>query len=232
MKKYKASIDSLYHGSAVDGKGLRCVVFFNGCNLRCGFCHNPETLYVPGKEMELEELVARLLRYKPYIRKGGVTLSGGEPFLQAEFCKALMARLKEEELGVCIETNGYITDPEMIALAESILLDVKNQDQPIAPQLAGFLQTCTQVGTPVCLTNVLVPGCNDDAEHLRALYRLRQSSPCVQALKFLPFRKLCVHKYEELGREYPYEQFAEASAEDIWQAKALLEQIARQGEQI
>ena len=68
MKKCEACIDSLYHGSAVDGRGLRSVVFFNGCNLRCGFCQNPETLYTKGRRIELDELVNRLVRYKPYVR--------------------------------------------------------------------------------------------------------------------------------------------------------------------
>ncbi len=222
MREYKAYIDSLYHGSALDGKGLRSVVFFSGCNLRCGFCHNPETLYIRGKEITLEELVSRLIRYAPYIRKGGVTLSGGEPFLQAEFCKALIQRLKEYRLNVCIETNGYLLDRDMIGLTDSIILDVKNQEQPIANCLYAFLDACEQLKTPVYLTNVLIPGCNDDVEHLRALDSFRCSCSCVKGLKFLPFRKLCIQKYEKLGISYPYIHYREALPEDIRQAQSLI----------
>lgn len=71
------SIDSVYCGSGVDGKGLRCVVFFSGCNLRCPFCHNPETLFKGGEQIRAGELAERLMKYKPYFRRGGVTLSGG-----------------------------------------------------------------------------------------------------------------------------------------------------------
>ena len=106
MEKCKARIDSIYNGSAVDGKGLRCVIFFTGCNMRCGFCHNPETWTEKGNEITLSELVARIKRYKSYIKNGGVTLSGGEPFLQADFCKELIKALHQESISVIIETNG------------------------------------------------------------------------------------------------------------------------------
>ena len=82
-------IDSVYCGSGVDGKGLRCVVFFAGCNLRCPFCHNPETLFKRGTMSDIDALLERLKRYRGYFRRGGVTLSGGEPFLQKDFCLAL-----------------------------------------------------------------------------------------------------------------------------------------------
>ena len=93
MTECSAKIDSMYHGSCVDGEGLRSVIFFSGCNFRCPFCHNPETLYSFGKEVSLTEVVSTLLRYKNYIKKGGVTLSGGEPFLQADFCIKLVKKL-------------------------------------------------------------------------------------------------------------------------------------------
>ena len=93
MKKCKGFIDSIYSGSAVDGKGLRVVVFFAGCNLRCPFCHNPETLFQKGQETDVDTLVKRIKRYSAYIKRGGVTLSGGEPFLQRDFALNLIQTL-------------------------------------------------------------------------------------------------------------------------------------------
>ena len=123
---YKARIDSVYNGSAVDGKGLRCVVFFTGCNMRCGFCHNPETWTEKGNEIELTELVRKIKRYKNYIQNGGVTLSGGEPFLQAEFCTALVNALHVEGISSIVETNGLIADEDLINACDGIRLDLKN----------------------------------------------------------------------------------------------------------
>ena len=128
MTECKAYIDSMYHGSCVDGDGLRSVIFFSGCNLRCPFCHNPETLYKKGKETSLEETLHTILRYKNYIKKGGVTLSGGEPFLQADFCIQLVKALKNYGIKVIAETNGTIFNEELISLLDGIRLDVKNQD--------------------------------------------------------------------------------------------------------
>ena len=111
-------IDSVYCGSGVDGQGLRCVVFFSGCNLRCPFCHNPETLFKAGETTEADALLQKLKRYKPYFRRGGVTLSGGEPFLQADFFLELAGKLRAAGIRVCAETNGHICDERLIAACD------------------------------------------------------------------------------------------------------------------
>lgn len=223
MEKCKAKIDSLYNGSAVDGKGLRCVVFFTGCNMRCGFCHNPETWTEKGIEISLSELVARIKRYKSYIKNGGVTLSGGEPFLQAKFCIELVKELHKENIGVIIETNGLIVDKELIELCDGIRLDIKNQDAPIDGRVFEFLKYCQSCDKFVTMTNVLVPCLNDTQQKLSVLKTLKQEFSCIKELKFLAFRKLCESKYQRLNLPFPYEKYREGSREDLQKAYEFLE---------
>ncbi len=223
MEKCKARIDSLYNGSAVDGKGLRCVVFFTGCNMRCGFCHNPETWTEKGIEISLSELVARIKRYKSYIKNGGVTLSGGEPFLQAKFCIELVKELHKENIGVIIETNGLIVDKELIELCDGIRLDIKNQDAPIDGRVFEFLKYCQSCDKFVTMTNVLVPCLNDTQQKLSVLKTLKQEFSCIKELKFLAFRKLCESKYQRLNMPFPYEKYREGSREDLQKAYEFLE---------
>lgn len=220
-------IDSVYCGSGVDGKGLRCVVFFAGCNLRCPFCHNPETLFRQGETVEADALVARLERYKPYFKRGGVTLSGGELFLQKEFALALARKLTERGVHVLFETNGHICDEELIAAGE-IVCDVKNQETDDLSTYAKFFGACVRQGKVPQVTNVLVPGKNDSAEKLRALARLVKEYFPLGKIKFLPFRKLCGDKYKELGVPFPYAAVCEAEEEDIERAYTVVNDAFRQ----
>lgn len=220
-------IDSVYCGSGVDGKGLRCVVFFAGCNLRCPFCHNPETLFRQGETVEADALVARLERYKPYFKRGGVTLSGGEPFLQKEFALALARKLTERGVHVLFETNGHICDEELIAAGE-IVCDVKNQETDDLSTYAKFFGACVRQGKVPQVTNVLVPGKNDSAEKLCALARLVKEYFPLGKIKFLPFRKLCGDKYKELGVPFLYASVREAEEEDIERAFTVVNDIFRQ----
>ncbi len=222
MEKCKARIDSLYNGSAVDGKGLRCVVFFTGCNMRCGFCHNPETWTEKGIEITLSELVSRIKRYKSYIKNGGVTLSGGEPFLQACFCKQLIAALHQENISVVIETNGLICDAELIAACDGIRLDIKNQEQEINPKVFEFLDICQEKDKFVTMTNVLVPTLNDAEERLQTLKGIKDKYSCIKEVKFLAFRKLCESKYDRLNKPFPYEKYREGNKVDLLRAYAIL----------
>ena len=214
-------IDSVYCGSGVDGKGLRCVVFYSGCNLRCPFCHNPETLYKQGTLTDVDELIPRLLRYKPYFRRGGITLSGGEPFLQKEFTLAVCARLKAEGVHVCIETNGYICDDALLA-AGDLIVDVKNQQEKDLSVYERLIDACLRLGAKVEFTNVLVPGVNDGAEDLAALKRLVKRYAPQTKVRFLPFRKLCEEKYAEIGLPFPYADRREGTDEDIQRAEKLV----------
>ncbi len=219
-EEVKGRIDSVYNGSAVDGRGLRCVIFFSGCNLRCPFCHNPETLFLPGKEVAAGETVRGVLRYRTYLKKGGVTLSGGEPFLQPDFCLALISGLHAEGLSVCAETNGQILNRDIIRAADGFLTDVKNQTSDDLSAYEAFLTACREAGKEVTLTNVLVPGVNDAPEKLDDLGRLARQFGL--PLKLLPFRKLCLDKYRELGRPFAYETYREAEAEDLARARGRL----------
>lgn len=213
-------IDSVYCGSGVDGPGLRCVVFFSGCNLRCPFCHNPETLYKRGTMSDINGLLERLKRYRGYFRRGGVTLSGGEPFLQRGFALALAQALRAEGIRVCIETNGHICDPALIA-AGDIVCDVKNQQTDDLSTYERFFAECVRQGKTAAVTNVLVPGVNDGEEKVRALARLVHRYFPQARIRFLPFRKLCVQKYEELGIAFPYASVREAEDEDVDRAEMI-----------
>lgn len=214
-------IDSVYCGSGVDGKGLRCVVFYSGCNLRCPFCHNPETLYKQGTLTDVDELIPRLLRYKPYFRRGGITLSGGEPFLQKEFTLAVCARLKAEGVHVCIETNGHICDDALLA-AGDLIVDVKNQQEKDLSAYERLIDACLRLGAKVEFTNVLVPGVNDGAEDLAALKRLVKRYAPQTKVRFLPFRKLCEEKYAEIGLPFPYADLREGTDEDVQRVEKLV----------
>ena len=218
-------IDSVYCGSGVDGKGLRCVVFFAGCNLRCPFCHNPETLYKQGTMTDINGITTRLERYKGYFRRGGVTLSGGEPFLQKRFALSLISSLREKGIRCCIETNGYDADGELIGAAEYLIVDVKNQESDDLAPYEKFFVECVRQGKEVRVTNVLVPGKNDSAEKLRALAALVKKylpgEPSAR-IKLLPFRKLCEEKYAELSMPFPYADIRECEQYDIDRAINIL----------
>lgn len=208
-------IDSVYCGSGVDGKGLRCIVFFSGCNLRCPFCHNPETLFKQGKRVETDEVINKLLRYKGYFRRGGVTLSGGEPFLQREFFLALAKGLHEHKIHVCTETNGHICDSELIAASDSILCDIKNQETDDLSVYDPFFAECLKQGKDLQITNVLVPDKNDSEEKIAGLARFVKKYFPERKVKFLPFRKLCEEKYRELNMPFAYAKIREAENEDL-----------------
>ncbi|MDE6757700.1 MAG: 4Fe-4S cluster-binding domain-containing protein [Clostridia bacterium] len=222
MEKCKARIDSIYNGSAVDGKGLRCVVFFTGCNMRCGFCHNPETWTEKGREVTLEEVVAKIKRYKSYIKNGGVTLSGGEPFLQAEFCIELIKALRGENISVIIETNGLIANRELIEICDGVRLDIKNQDREVDGRVYKFLDICETLDKAVTMTNVLVPTLNDTVDRLDTLKKIKNTYSCIKELKFLAFRKLCESKYERLNMPFPYQKYEEGSKADLDKAYAYM----------
>lgn len=178
MEQVKGYVHSIETLGAVDGPGLRFVVFLQGCPLRCKFCHNPDTWRTEGgEEYTVEEMVSKILRYRNYIKSGGVTISGGEPLRQAEFCLALTRALHEEGIHVAIDTSGIYcegTALEAALEADLILLDIKSFDSDKAKALTGFstdhawqlLRARQEAGErtpaphakPVWIRHVMVPG--------------------------------------------------------------------------
>lgn len=213
MTDCKGYIDSIYSGSCVDGSGIRAVVFLCGCNLRCPFCHNPETLYSKGEETAATALVKKLLRYRDYL-SGGVTLSGGEPFLQPDFSLCIMEGLRKEGISTVIETNGSVIDDRLISAAEYLIVDVKNQNQTAEKACGEFLRRAAALGKKVELTCVLIKGVNDGEEKLRELKSL-SAYPFVLGTRLLPFRKLCMNKYEEMKLSFPFADKDEFSEKEF-----------------
>ena len=174
---------------------------------------------------DINSLILRLERYKGYFRRGGVTLSGGEPFLQKQFALALIGALGERGIRCCIETNGHIADSQLIGAAESLICDIKNQEDADLSVYETFFAECVRQGKEVRVTNVLVPGKNDGAEKLSALSKLVSKYLPGEKIRFLPFRKMCEEKYAGLGLAFPYAGFRECEADDIAKAETLLKSV-------
>lgn len=223
----KARIHSLESFGTVDGPGVRFVVFMQGCPLRCMYCHNPDTWQMNGVvqyEMTSEELLAEVVKYRSYIRKGGVTLTGGEPMMQAEFVAEFFEKCHVEGLHTCLDTSGVIfNEASQRALLRSdlVMLDIKSLDDDMCKTLTGksnenALRTMTflqENNIPTWIRHVVVPGYTDDDEKLRELSQWVKRYDVIRNVEILPYHTLGVHKYKELGLSYPLEGVVALAAE-------------------
>lgn len=216
MESARGRLHSLETLGALDGPGVRCVVFLQGCPLRCRYCHNPDTwAFDAGTEMTAEELTRRLLRYRPYFgREGGVTLSGGEPLAQPRFVREVLQRCKEQGIHTAVDTSGACLNDdvrEALDYTDLILLDLKHADPARYHDLTGgsleatltFLREVAARQIPLWVRQVIVAGWTDTEQEVRDLVQLVAGVPSLQRLELLPYHTLGLGKWESLGIDYP-----------------------------
>lgn len=211
----KGKIHSVESMGLVDGPGIRTVLFFQGCKLRCKYCHNPDTWQMQsGKEMDVNEIMKMLRRYQPYYGDtGGVTCSGGEPLLQIEFLTELFKACKKENISTCLDTAGYGYGnyQELLDYTDLVILDVKHYSPQKYKELTGgdfslataFLDAVKKQGTPLWIRHVVVPNLTDDEEHIKGLGEFIKGIPNVEKVELLPYHILGVEKYKVMGINYP-----------------------------
>lgn len=226
-------IHSIESMGLVDGPGIRTVVFLQGCQLRCQYCHNPDTWAQSStrtRRMSPEELVRRLTRFKPYYgQTGGVTFSGGEPLLQKDFLLEVLPLCHQAGIHVCLDTAGCGTGgyEEILSLTDLVLFDVKHYTDEGYRRVTGreraeslrFLETAQRMETPLWIRHVVVPGLTDSEAHLQGLREYLKTLRNVQRVELLPYHTLGVSKYETLGIPYPLEGVPPMEAEKLthWQ---------------
>ena len=219
-------IHSLQSLGTVDGPGVRFVVFMQGCPLRCGCCHNPDTWDLSGgREYDSAGILTRILRCRDYFGKdGGVTVSGGEPLMQAEFVRELFLLCRENGINTCLDTSGCLLDDRVHALldvTDRVLLDMKYTDEESYRKYVGcsmekplvFLDELNRRQIPVWLRQVTIPGKSDDEANILRLREIARSHPFVDKVELLPFRKICQMKYDNMGIEIPFGGIPEPSRE-------------------
>ena len=221
---------------AVDGPGVRFVVFMQGCALKCKYCQNRDTWNLKGgTTYSSDEIVEKILRYKNYIMpNGGVTISGGEPLLQAKFLIELFTKLRQYNIHTCIDTSGSValTDEikELINLTDLFLLDIKCINDEKAINLTGvsnkkeleFAKYLSNINKPMWIRQVLVPGYTDDEQDLVKLKEFISTLKSVEKVEILPYHDLGKFKWEQLGEIYPLEKVRTANNDDVKRAKERL----------
>lgn len=213
MKNYKdltASVNSFESFGLVDGPGIRTVIFFNGCLLRCKFCHNPEMFKKQLNNTNVSELVAKIKRYKPYYKDvGGVTYSGGEPLLQVDFLIELSKALKAEGINIALDTAGVGIGKyeEILDLVDLVILDIKHLIKEEYKDLVNydmteflkFVDVLKKKNKNLWIRQVVVPGIHDNAEYMKNLVSYLKTFNNIKRIEFLPFHKMGDEKYNQLG---------------------------------
>ena len=238
MRGFVHSFESF---GAVDGPGIRFVVFMRGCPLRCLYCHNPDTWGQGGEEYDAATVAAKVLAYKNYFgQRGGVTVSGGEPLLQMEFVCELFRLLKEKGIHTAIDTSGITFSPddpksvlkheELLHYTDLVLLDIKHIDEKKHRALTGkdnkntlaFARYLSERGIPTWIRHVLLPGYTDGNEDLERLSDFIGTLKTVEKVEVLPYQTHGVAKYRALGISYPLEGVEPPTKEDVERAKRIL----------
>ncbi|MBE6563949.1 MAG: pyruvate formate lyase-activating protein [Ruminococcaceae bacterium] len=236
-KAYTGKIHSLQTLGLVDGPGVRFVVFFQGCPLRCGCCHNPDTWDLKdGKEITAEELAEKATHYRTYFgHDGGVTVSGGEPLMQPGFAERFFRLCHENGLNTCMDTSGCFWNEEINSLlshTDRVLLDIKYTNEEDYRQHVGcelskvlfFLQKLDEKKIPTTIRQVIIPTINDNEDNIRALAKIVNKHDCIDKIELLPFRKICQVKYDSLSRPFPFAHIPEPSEELMDKLNALIKE--------
>ena len=214
MKKcdLKGSIDSIETLGLVDGPGIRTLVFLNGCKLRCLYCHNPEMWKIKDYNMTVDELVNKILRYKPYYKdNGGVTFSGGEPLLQSDYLLEVCKRLKKEKINIALDTAGVGNyNEKLLDYIDLIIFDIKAVKSDDYNYITGykideslkFLNKCQEKNIKMWIRQVIVPKINDNEKNILELKKFISKLKNVEKVELLPYHTMAIDKYKKLGIEY------------------------------
>lgn len=243
-KQVYAKIHSTESFGSADGPGVRFLVFLQGCNMRCKYCHNPDTWKLPGEDYKdlktPEELLKQAKRYKSYWGKnGGITVSGGEALLQIDFLIEFFKLAKQEGIHTTLDTAGnpftretkfFDKFNELLKYTDLFMLDIKHIDDEEHKKLTGFTnknildmaEYLSEQGKDMWIRHVLVPGINDDEKYLKRLYDFISKLKTVKKVEILPYHTLGVFKWKELGFKYSLEDVETPTKEQIEKAKEIL----------
>lgn len=233
-------IHSVETGGAVDGPGLRYVIFTQGCLLRCKYCHNPDTWALhEGKEQTVADLVRDIRSYIPFMKAtgGGVTVTGGEPLLQADFVAGLFEECHKIGIHTCVDSNGFVPAEQALPAlkhTDLVLLDLKQLNPAKHKELTGvendrilsFARLLADHGIPAWIRYVVVPGWSDAAEDVEALADFVVTLPNVVKVELLPYHLLGKHKWEVMGIPYTLEGVEPPSTETMDRIRS---QLTRRG---
>lgn len=229
----RGRIHSLESFGAVDGPGIRYVIFLQGCPLRCIYCHNPDT-WPPdgGQEVSVEELVEKALPYRAFLRGGGITLTGGEPLLQHEFVYELICAFHREGLHVAVDTSGAISLAQCrraVDEADMLLLDIKALDPALCRMICGsdgehakeLLRHCEETKKPVWLRHVVVPEYTLDYKRLAELAAYLKDFTCIERVELLPFHQMGSYKWAEENLHYALQDKRTPEQEEMVKARQI-----------
>lgn len=235
-------LHSVYAGGTVDGPGIRFVVFFKGCPLRCQYCHNPDTWSIEGaKDYTVDELVQEALKYKGYFATGGgVTATGGEPLMQIDFLIEFFKELKKYKIHTAVDTSGIIFDKnneavinklrELMSITDLFLLDIKHIDNEEHLKLTGkgnsnileFAKFLSDNDKKMWIRHVIVPGITLNDEYLTKTKEFINSLRTVDKIEVLPYHTMGTVKYQQLGIAYPLDGVVAPTKDEVRHAKYML----------
>lgn len=241
-------IHSVETFGTVDGPGVRFVVFFQGCPMRCQYCHNPDTWRADaGEEMSGDELLSRFERNRSFYKTGGITATGGEPMMQTEFLTELFIKAKERGIHTCLDTSGILfpgtsamaeaSDQELLAQIDALLavtdlvmLDIKHMGAKAHRSLTGhgnenvlaFAKYLDEKKKDVWIRHVVVPGITFDETELTELGRFLTTLSNVEKLEVLPYHALGSIKYERLGMDYVLKDTPQLTREQAKEAERII----------
>lgn len=237
----KGKIHSTESFGSVDGPGVRFLIFMQGCNLRCRYCHNPDTWDCEKGELKTaDELLDTAERYRSYWGKtGGITVSGGEPLLQIDFLTELLKKAKERGINTCVDTAGqpFSKSEEFLDkfkiltnYTDLFLVDIKHIDNNEHIKLTGrensniidMIRYLSDINKPIWIRHVLVPNVTDNDEYLYKIREFLDTLSNVQKIEILPYHSLGVYKWAELGINYTLNDTMPPTSERIENAKSIL----------
>lgn len=245
MEGYIHSIETF---GTVDGPGVRFVVFFQGCPMRCQYCHNPDTWNMhDGMRMSVDEIIKRYERNQSFYKTGGITATGGEPLYQIDFLTELFSKAKEMNIHTCLDTSGILFPIEkekefpevsmkkmddLLAVTDLVMLDIKHIDDASHQKLTKhsnkaillFAKYLDQIHKSVWIRHVVVPGITFDEFELKSLGKFLATLSNIEKIDVLPYHAMGKVKYENLGIEYPLADTRQLTKDEVVIARKYIEE--------